>query len=124
MDQDLAVVALDDVDGFAPGGRLPELDVNAPGLGPHLHHEHVERRQSSFDPLPRGERASVVANCPVPTLALFDGRERTSDGSLSLHLVRVGAGLRARDGFETDVRLNRSRIGSIRIQCRDGYAGV
>ena len=124
MGQDLAVVAPDDVDGFAPGGRLTELEVNAPGLGPHLHHEHVERRQLSFDPLPLGERAGVVANVPVPKLALFDGRERTSDGSLSLRLVGVGAGLRARDGFEGDVRLDRSRIGSIRIQRRDGHAGV
>ena len=84
----------------------------------------LERRQLSFDPLPLGERAGVVANVPVSKLAHFDGRERTSDGSLSLHLVRVGAGSRNRDGFESDLRLNRSRIGSIRIQRRDGHAGV
>ena len=80
-------------------GRLAELEVNAPGLGPYLHHEHVDRRQSSFDPLPRGERAGVVANVLVPKLALFDGRERTSDGSHSLRLVGVGAGSRATTGL-------------------------
>ena len=84
----------------------------------------LQRRQLPVDPLPLGEHAGVVANVPVPKLALFDGRERTSDGSHSLRLVGVGAGLRVRDRLEDDVRLDRYCIGSTRHQRLVGRAEV